>query len=80
MHTISLVLSRGYQNVCEGLQINENECNYGLTYLNFEHFNGFHGNPASLFYEVDTCSQILCRFPTVIIKKIIKLVSDEERH
>ena len=60
VHTIFLVVISWVPTCLWGSTIKENECNYGLI---------FHGNPASLFYEVDTCSQISCRYPTVIMIK-----------
>jgi len=49
MHTTSLgFILWVYQLVCEGLLNIENECKYDLTYLDNEHLNDFHGNPAPL--------------------------------
>ena len=44
----------------------KNECNYGQAYLNCEFLIGFHGNPASLYYEFDTCSQTLCKSQPIL--------------
>ena len=64
-------LSHGNQHVCEDLLNKENECNYGLTYQNYEFLNGFHGNSASLYYEFDTCSQTFCKSPQVLGIKLL---------